>query len=110
MSADNNYVNLSFVPKDKRNQLRSTVFEFFNRQKNFNRLSILATTECSKVCIANLKSDKLNSEEVLCLTNCATRFFDALNVGDNVFNRLNNREVDLTPFTKGNFDDVINKV
>jgi|LauGreDrversion4_2_1035121.scaffolds.fasta_scaffold1845856_1 hypothetical protein len=110
MSESNNYVNLSFSQKDKREQLKASVTDFLERHKNFNRINAVVSVECSKLCLNNLKSDKLNSDEIMCLSSCATKFYDAIELGDHVFSLLSSRKVDLTPLSKGRFEDVINKV
>jgi hypothetical protein len=110
MSESNNYVNLSFNQKDRREQLKTSVTDFLERHKNFNRIKSVVAAECSKLCLNNLKSDKLNSDEIMCLTSCGTKFYDSIELGDNVFTLLSSRKVDLTPLSKGKFEDVINKV
>ncbi len=110
MSLNSDFVNLSFVPKDKRENLKNNLFAFLDRQKNFNRLDSLVAGECSKVCLSNFKSDKLNSEENICLTNCFTKFYDVLDLGEHVYDKLSRREVDLSPLAKGKFEDVVSKI
>jgi hypothetical protein len=69
---------------------------YFEKEKNNNRLDVLAATECSKRCLANFKTDRLSTNENICLTSCLNRYYDALVIGDDVFsnsltnNRLNN--------------------
>lgn len=68
---------------------------FFEREKNYNRIDALVATECSKRCLANFKSDRLSSNENLCLSSCANKFYDALIIGDNVYsNHLDNKNKD----------------
>jgi hypothetical protein len=97
MSLNNDFVNLSYVPKDKKESLKNTLYAFLDRQKNFNRLDTLVTSECSKLCLSNFKSDKLNSEENVCLTNCFAKFYDTLDLGEHVYDKLSKRQVDISP-------------
>lgn len=110
MSLNNEFVNLSYVPKDKREILKNTLYTFLDRQKNFNRLDILVNSECSKLCLSNFKSDKLNSEENVCLTNCFSKFYDSLDLGEYVYDKLYKRQVDISPLAMGKFDDVVSKI
>lgn len=110
MSEENEYINLSYVPKDKRDNLRTLLFDYVQRQKNFNRLDAIVTNECSKRCFNNIKSDKIGSDETICLTSCFQRYYDSLEVGENVFDKLSSGTVDMTPLINGNFSDVVNKL
>ena len=110
MSEENKYVNLSFTLQDSKTKLMDKVSNFIERHKNFNRLSALVTAECSRLCLSNFKADKLNREEVICISTCANKFYDSLEIGDNIFRRMSLREIDLTPLSNGKFEEVINKL
>jgi hypothetical protein len=110
MSSNNDYVNLSNVPKDKRDHLRNLLFSFTDKQKNFNRLDTIVASECSKYCLSNFKTDKLNTEENICLSNCFVKYYDALDLGETIYDKMSKREVDLSPLSEGKFSDVIDKI
>ncbi len=88
MSNTSEQVNLSSVPKNTRENIKNLLFFYVERQKNFYRLDSLVTTECSRRCLSNFKSDKLNTDENVCLNSCFQRFYDALEIGETVYDRL----------------------
>jgi hypothetical protein len=104
------FINLSYSPKEVRNTLRELVYGWGESEKNYSRLNSIVTNECGKRCMSDFKSNKLNTQEKICMTNCYTKFYDVLEIGENVFDKLNNRQVDLTPLGSGNFDDVLSKI
>ena len=106
----NDMVNFSYVAQEKTDRIKSILFNLVEKQKNFYRLNTIAANECSKRCLNNFKTDKLNSQETMCLTVCTENFYNMLDLGEIVYDRLNNKEVDSTPMLKGDFETVINNI
>lgn len=88
MSDSNNSVEVSYNPQNNLEQIKRNVQLALDKVKNLNRLDALVTSECGKKCLANLKDDKLSNDEILCFSTCAHRYFDALEIGDKVFAKL----------------------
>lgn len=111
MSSDKSeFFNFSHVPAQVRNSLKDLVLGWSEKEKNFKRLNAMVAGECSSRCLSNFKSDKLNSEENICLTNCFTKFYDVLELGEGVYDKLSTGKVDLTPFTQGKIEDISSKL
>jgi hypothetical protein len=74
--------------------------------KNLTRLETLSMTECGKRCFSNYKTDKISSDENLCLTNCYSKFYDSLEVGSKLFDLYSSKEYNLTSIMKGQYDEI----
>ena len=68
------------APTDEENR------KVLDAKKNFNRLLNRISNVCSKTCFVNLRSDTLNDDENICVSNCQKKFFDVYDIGE----RLNN--------------------
>lgn len=58
------------------------------QQMNFNRLNSLMGVTCAKVCISDFNTQILSANDNLCLTECARRFYDSVQIGNEVFKDL----------------------
>lgn len=103
-------VNFTYIPEEKSEKIRSNLFNLVERQKNFFRLNSIASNECGKRCLDNFKTNKLSSQENICLTSCVEKFYNLLEIGENVYDVLNKNQVDSTPLLKGNFKSVLDKI
>ena len=106
----NDMVKFSYIAQEKTDKIKSVLFNLVEKQKNFYRLNSIAANECSKRCLNNFKTDKLSSQETVCMTVCTENFYNLLDLGEKVYDRLNSREVDSTPMLKGDFQSVINNI
>ncbi len=73
--------------------------------KNLNRIDSVIISSCGKRCFANLKSEKLNSAENACITTCVQKYYDALVIGDKVFDHFS-KEGNFAQLQKGNYDEI----
>ncbi len=103
-------VNFTYVLEEKTEKIRSNLFNLVERQKNFYRLNSIASNECGKRCLDNYKTNKLSSQETICITTCVEKFYNLLEIGENVNDVLSKNQVDSTPLLKGNFMTVLEKI
>lgn len=64
--------------------------ELYNNNNilNINRLNSLMTGTCGEYCLFDLKSKITNENENLCLNQCANNFYEAIKIGEEIFNGL----------------------
>lgn len=109
MSGSSELVNFSYNLESKSEQIKSLLFNLVERQKNFYRLNTIAANECGKRCLNNFKTNKLSSQETICLTACTEKFYNMLDQGEKIYDIFSLRKVSTTPLLKGNVDKVLNK-
>jgi len=96
--------------KDKREYLKNLLFSFTDKQKNYNRIDNIVTSECASYCLSNFKSDKIDTQENVCLSNCYAKFYDALEIGEICYDKISKREVDYNLLANGKFSEIIDKI
>ncbi len=106
-----NDLNISYnPPKELRENLKAKIYQWAETQKNFNRLNSLAVGECSNRCLSNFKSKSLDNKEIICMTNCLTKFYDVYDLGENVYSSLSSGKVDLSGLRNGDINSVMEKL
>jgi hypothetical protein len=75
--------------------------------KSLNRLGTQAMTECGKRCFANFKTDKISTDENVCLTSCYSKFYDSLELGGKLFDLYSNKDYNISSMMKGRYDELL---
>lgn len=103
-------INITYKKKDPSLKLQEQLLGFTDRMKNYNRLDAVVASGCGKRCLNNFKDDNLNSNEVICITNCALRYYDVLDLGEGLYDKFSNKSFDVSNLLKGDFSNVANHI
>jgi hypothetical protein len=85
---------------------------YYDLEKNQNRMDSLVVNACAKRCFSNFKSDKVMNQENICLSNCVLRYFDSLVFGEQVFDHLSKQnKKDIGNFNESStdFKNIVNR-
>jgi hypothetical protein len=100
-------VNFTYRVESKTELIKTLLFNYAERQKNFYRLNTIVANECGKRCLNNFKTNKLSSQETMCLTVCTEKFYNILDLGEYIYNSLSN-DKDQLPLLNGEFEKLVN--
>ena len=102
--------NITYKKKNPSLKLQADLLNFTDRMKNYNRLEAIVVSSCGERCLVNFKDDNLDTNERICMTNCAMKFYDVLDLGENIYSKFNEKSFDVTKLLKGDFLIVANQI
>jgi len=98
MSGNSN--ELSFLNKNSQNK-----YSYYQDvEKNEAKLNQQVVSTCSEVCYQNLKTDFITNNENICLTRCFKKYLDSLYLGEQIYDRINNKTLSSSNLVSGKFD------